>query len=498
MMLSDRAACLRPAVWEVASLAGLLVYCIVSGALFGPDAHAVVNWTAPVALTAILCGGAYRMVRMEPQAIWTSLFALRVATAIYFGVGTLAPFLVGGEMRIYMEGFFRFNEDNIYKLNILIAASVFAVVAASYATDYLRPFRPDLLQFRDADDEPAIKVGLVFLLVGMAFKYLIAVPHVLGWQSGTVPGALLTISMFQLVGLYIVTAWTTRHREFIPYVLMLAVFELGIGLILLSKTEVMMTLIVLALGLISQRPSIPKMLGAMAVIASVFVIIQPVVSYGRENARIRYGGEQVVKLSDRLGLIAEYFGPDVKPLDRATKDQALARISYVNQASFAMSAHDRGVQSNSLTSFFAVVIPRFLWPNKPNITQFGLDFVTMATGQRTGSSASPGLFAEAYWDFGWMGVLYMVAPLGVLFTLLSRYSLNVLWRRDWFFLPVVLFALRMGTRIDGNYVGDVPGALVMLLALHWLLQMAATQFPEFRPQASPDRMPLPDATAGVA
>jgi len=122
-----------------------------------------------------------------------------------------------------------------------------------------------------------------------------------------------------------------------------------------------------------------------------------------------------------------------------------------------VSWHDAGMTGDSLGYALTVMVPRFIWPNKPEITAIGADLYTAATAQ-TGSSISPGLFAEAYWNFGWLGVPFLMIPLGIILGLFSQYSLYIGETENWLHLPVVFLGVQIGTRVDGTYVADVIGA----------------------------------------
>jgi hypothetical protein len=487
----SQVSCLRPARWELAALVGIAAFYAAGMTISGASDFA--NWAGPICLTGTLAAGALRMVRLEGRAIWTALFTFRIATIAYFGVGALVPFLVSDATLIYLQAFFRFNAQNILEFNILVALSAFTVLFVSYIIDVYRPMEPIHIKsgtpLSKAEANARMRwIGNTFLCFGLLIKYGIVVPHTLGWETGQVSGIIFTASSFYLIGIYLITAWSVigRNRDALVLITSVAVIDSIVNVILLSKTEIMTLFAVYSLGFLSATVSKAKIAATAVVGIAIFAVSQPLVAYGRNQLHIIYGRNPAVGFEERLSIIGSYFEPHASVLDSGggAGTGALTRISYINQAAFAMDARKRGIHSNSLSNIAVVVIPRFLWPNKPNVTQFGQDFVTMATGQRTGSSASPGLFAEAYWNFGWMGVLYLIAPLGIIYTFLSRFSLRVLRLEDWIFLPVVLMGLRMGSRVDGNYVGDVPGALVITICLYWTLRAFTAQFQNLSARAA--------------
>jgi hypothetical protein len=133
-----------------------------------------------------------------------------------------------------------------------------------------------------------------------------------------------------------------------------------------------------------------------------------------------------------------------------------------------VSWRDAGATGESLAYSLTVFVPRFIWPNKPVITSVGTDLYTAATGQ-IGTSISPGLFAEAYWNLGWLGVPVLMIPLGIILAVFSRYSLAMMGHERWLHMPVILLGVGVGMRADGWYVADIVGgggtALAFALAI---------------------------------
>jgi hypothetical protein len=68
-------------------------------------------------------------------------------------------------------------------------------------------------------------------------------------------------------------------------------------------------------------------------------------------------------------------------------------------------------------------------------------------------------------------------------------------RRQWFYFPAVLLAMRIGYRTDGFFVTDVFGPLVLFAAIHtilWLLDVGVMS--AFQPRRrAPARMPMQTA-----
>jgi hypothetical protein len=147
----------------------------------------------------------------------------------------------------------------------------------------------------------------------------------------------------------------------------------------------------------------------------------------------------------------------------------MARFSYVNAASMVVAWHDLGRPGSTLENALAAFVPRLLWPGKPEISAGGKELYTEATGG-VGTSISPGLPAEAYWNFGWWGIPLLMLPLGIVLATLAHASTRIMSQERWLYLPVVLMSIQVGTRVDGSYVGDCIGAPVTIGVMYLLLR----------------------------
>ena len=92
----------------------------------------------------------------------------------------------------------------------------------------------------------------------------------------------------------------------------------------------------------------------------------------------------------------------------------------------------------------------------------------MSSGRRTSASAA-GVFAEAYWAWGWWGVVIFMPIYGIILGTLTGFASNVMHDSRWLYFPIVLLGLRMGFRTDGHYISDVAGAGVILIGTYGIL-----------------------------
>jgi hypothetical protein len=174
-------------------------------------------------------------------------------------------------------------------------------------------------------------------------------------------------------------------------------------------------------------------------------------------------------LDDRWSIFTSYLRGDRLNRPGEEEAQAMARFSYVNAATMVVAWHDLGRPGSTFENALAVFVPRLLWPDKPDISAGGRELYTEATGT-VGTSISPGLPAEAYWNFGWWGIALLMLPLGVVLALLAHASTRIMAQERWLYLPVVLISIQVGTRVDGLYVIDYIGTPFTIGVMYILLR----------------------------
>jgi hypothetical protein len=145
-------------------------------------------------------------------------------------------------------------------------------------------------------------------------------------------------------------------------------------------------------------------------------------------------------------------------------------VSFVNVAAFVVAQYDHGLPGDSLRDTLYSFIPRFLWPEKP-VVLLGGELATLVSGE-VGNQISPGYFAEAYWNFGWIGLPLLLVPVGFFFNVATHFAARVIEREDWLYLPVLFLSLKVGMQIDSFYNGFV-GTATQILALYFLVKFGS-------------------------
>ncbi len=496
----------QSAGWEIVALAVLAIcYLLLLAEPLPADIAEVVNLIGPVAFGGILGLGVYRLLR---QSSWTLLMPalwFRIALTVYFGFGGFFAAVANTETREYMRALFPYDDDMLLRLGLLNAVGTFWAILGLALADFVgmqvgrhrraptggsratllerdgssRPYERSwaavggTLAGRNAapwsilSDPTAHRVASLWLAIGLGWRVLVDLPNQFGLVELVVPGSLGVIGLARLAGYALLLGDSSPARR--PgRVLVWGVWSLDLvlGLATFEKTDTLMLALPAVLAMALRGISMLRLVLVGLGLFAAYAAVRPLVEYGREQVYVRYGSLQGAGLGERLGWVAEFLG-GARTRAEANADawSWLARFSYANAQAFVVDRYDRGSpgESGSLEYLATLLVPRVFWKDKPIVSDVGSDLYTLATGQY-GTSIAPGVFAEAYWNGGWLSVCLWSLYMGIVVGGFGQFAVRCLARaRVWQF-PVVLSAVLLATRPDGwfglTYVG---GALTLAL-----------------------------------
>ena len=454
-------------------LLGLLVNFYATAMFFGRGADmAVVNVAGSSTFAGILLLSCLQQLRVQSLAVWSALFWFRIATAVYFGFGALAPYVVNAAGWREMQALHAFDGSDILKCNLINALATLMIMfgACGLAVAWRWAGKGGPARARPG---ATVSAAVVLLCVGGIARYGFVIPAGFGVGDGGVSSITVSLARAYSAGLMVllIVGFRSYWALLMPVAILIFV-ELMSGVVLFRKGDVMATLIFVVLACHFVRPTMLRLATGLAIVAVVFVGVSPLVKHGREQVISLNGPRQIASLDQRLTIVADYLdGRYGWPNVAEQLQTALSRTSYVNAATMVIAWRDDGQPGNTLEHAFAAFVPRLLWSEKPVLTASGTELYLAATG-RQGTSISPGLFAEAYWNFGWLGLPLLMMPFGIILGFLSQCSVRAMVCERWIYLPAVLMSIHIGLRVDGHYVPDVIGASFAVLLLWTAMGLA--------------------------
>ena len=450
---------------ELLSLGAILVFYAFVWAFEGvvePSTANIVGSSAFIVVLLLTCLAALKVGRLS---IWEALFWFRTSCLVYYGVGSLVPHFGSGETVLYMQNLYPFSDRELLKVNTINTTSTLIVLSGSQCIASRKKLRPKSRV--PASSRAAMVTASGFVALGAVARYSIMVPSLLGTDTALLSGAAVASAKLYPAGLLILLVIGLRQR---PILLVpaigLTIIDLIVGVLLFNKTDVVITILFTVLAIYHARPSFTRLVLGASISVVLLYQLTPLVTFGRERVAQLTELQAQVTLDQRWSIAGEYFRQQENAFHRNDEFQPLLnRISYVNAMTMVVSWYDQGRPGQTLDTALYFFVPRLIWPEKPILTASGRELYSEATSQ-LGTSISPGLFAESYWNFGWIGLFILLFPLGIVLRAISNLALQKIEQDNWLYLPCILMGVGIGTRVDGHYVADVLAPTLILFAFY--------------------------------
>jgi hypothetical protein len=431
------------------------------------------SWPLALPSLVVLAGSATAAlgtIRRDRTALLGPLPYLPAALGLYYGVGPLV-YIWGSYATIaMMDAFFPVAPPDYLQVQGLVAVGVVSIglgllIAGPWRHE--KRFNP-----RRLIEKATIPTGVVLCLIGFAVEGFVELPRMTGADAGIPSGFVQQVGDFVMAGVIVLrlAAAGGRRGAVVFWGIALAT-QVTFGLFQTSKFAVLMPLVItlgveVALGT-STRVVLPLALGAGLMLPSFATVML----IARSSLQERVG--LVSSVNTRLEAFRSANETRRSQDNQDTEiQQWWARISYVNYQSFVLQDYNNGNHGSTLKNVELIMIPRWVWPDKPNFSMLGTSFNVRVSG-RGGSAAAPGVLAEGYWNFGWLGVFLSGGGLGLCIGLAQRAVSRVLRARWLAMTGMLVLAIRLSIRVDGWMVTDYIGVVALAVPLYagvWLVQ----------------------------
>jgi hypothetical protein len=289
-------------------------------------------------------------------------------------------------------------------------------------------------------------------------------------------GSVFSLSVLTSLGVLMLAFKMRRYGGFwTGAFLLLFISEFAVNIIKFSKADALLTLICAVLGVYLAKPT-TRVLWISAPIAVLFyVLLAPIVTAGRDRIarQSREGLIYQATLTERFQIGKDLL-TSLDGLYDSDEQGWWTRLCYSVPQAFMMQMYDTGRSGDSYSLALYTFIPRVIWKDKPIITQPGEDVTELMFGH-SGSSTGITIFAEAYWNGGWVLVFGTCIYLGVLFAALEHSAAMAMFRSEWLLLPCALMSTKTGLRVDGWFAADFVGGVV-IYAVYYIAARRITEW----------------------
>jgi hypothetical protein len=429
--------------------------------------YLVVGDAAAMYLPAVLGAGCLlglgNLLRRSPMAVWTPIFWFLFTSAIYYGVGPLIYLSADIGILDYLASYYDVDPVALHRTNLLSVVSILAICVVYEGTSYWlvadRTRHPIPAQ---DEDERTRRLLLLTAALGYLSRGGIYAMRWLAGQDVTVFGFLIGFAELTKVALLIAVYRFVRGGKGLLPLLLIGGVELFTAVGSLMKSQVLEVGLAGFLGVYLARPSRKLLMSSLAGGVAAYLVMVPI-SYAARAAWDTRLYSSVVGVS----AVVAQLGGEGQTDDLESQNVWWARLAQPPAQGYAMRAFDEGRPGRTFVLAPFVLIPRVIWPDKPFIS-FGGEFTLEVTGTNAMGGSGPGYFGEAYWNFGWLGVVGMSLMVGWIFAFFSRQNVVRISSRDLRWLPVLYLSLRMGFRPDDWFVATTIAILPFML-IFWII-----------------------------
>lgn len=471
----------------------LATYWLVQPEWLSRDGLDSFNALLPIYFTSVLLYLVWRTMGIMPAAIWTGLVWYPVSSAVFYGFGPLVEIFGNEITRASLSShYLSINEVELFRAHKLSVTGIFMVLLGLTLHMTVRP----RVWVGSTDRQAAgpifntMRLGVVFLVLGASFKYLLLKPALWGLLQITVPGVLSALGNLTDLGFAVIAYCAARGGRLGKTLIWVGLpVHVFLSLLLMSKSEVILALLLPSVGYFAGSGRKGRLILHLALIALIFSILQPWVHHGRAAIFERTGNINHAGYGERMEILGSYLLSGSKEASEDTGEQRQGwwtRLNYSGPQSQAMNLYDRGFSNETLHRAWAYFIPRAIWPEKPILYGPGLEFYRLLTGNEEGGSfLALSIYGDFYWQFGWAGSVIGCFLFGWLLGITASRALRAVRAREFVMLPFIMMALELALGSPNKYVlngiiGPLPIMIfyyVALSSLLWILRNYASPTP---------------------
>ena len=308
------------------------------------------------------------------------------------------------------------------------------------------------------------KIFFSLIAIGGIAKYIFILPFELG-LSPIVPNALVR-QLGRLLVIALILGWDGRQKKkIIIFSQALLILEICSGFLMFNKTEVLLAIFSTGLGRYLGTQNIKKLIVPILLFVFAFVVLNPIVTFSRNELVHRGNGVTVgAGLVERTEIVLEYFDRGDAFRDETLPGAWWSRLNYLppQQAAIDLKNDNNGGTDLSILPY--IFVPRILYPDKTEMTIAGTDLTEKITGMRL-SSTGIGIFIDGYYNLGILGFIIFSITYGAGLRMWRDISEPVVRHESLAMFPIVFLGIFVGLRSDGFWLGDIAGPLILTLVM---------------------------------
>lgn len=421
-----------------------------------------------------------KLLKIDASYLLTPLAGFLICCVVFFGFGGLSTVLMDGQTRSYLErNAYMLSDEEQVRGDIL----TFLGTSATFLGIYFGLFSINLTEKKERIISLKMSATII-LCVGILIKYGIIIPSKWGYYSWVVPGTIEALSLMPDVGFLLLALAIARGESALKLIFVITwILYLFLCVFEFSKTATTFAILMPGLGIFIGTKRLRNFLPWLVAALGLLIVTQNIFLNAREDV-LRYSGvedqapieQRVVSLFDGVkdALDSNYYVNDA--LD-SPPELWWARLNYAGAQVRAMELYDRGITGSWILYPQHFLIPRLLWPNKPELEDIAMNFNRIVSGNSgTLGRVAITIYGEGYWIGGWLIVFVFAIIAGISIGILTNTSMHWLRSGSYLYFPVILMAFKIGIfDLLGFFQTSFIGGLFNFITLSLLIKLC-TQF----------------------
>ena len=410
-------------------------------------------------LVMIVCFvSAYRRITNSTMFLWSPETWFLLYSGLQFGLGSLVYFSGNEDLLYNLDFAMKVRGADLLKTNLLNSITITLVLLGTKFLPHTSSYTRKGVDLRHAK-MLSLFFFIVFLLLAMLSKV-----------AGLLPSAILDLGKNGIIACLVINffLWSRGERKQAGWALLTLALLTLISLPDFGKTVFIQNFLFAGLGYLLARPVLPKK--QFIVFASLLMLLlvwyRPISEYGRRQ------GLFLLSYEERLDATVSYiFTEKREDPSRSERQESILKLwsrqSLNSVQAFLIDQYDRGQAGDTISNSWIYFIPRLFWPDKPITTDVARKLNKLVYGH-TGSSLAPSFNGDAYWNGGWLAVIFISLYVGVIIGFLSRLSLKYLFAFDFRILPIAIAGINLGRYVEGFFANAFIGG-VIIMGCSWFL-----------------------------
>lgn len=419
-----------------------------------------------------------------------------LGSGLFFGFGAVAG---GLRVHYFSEHVFPESINFIAQVNFLNAGTVFLIMATLLPLTFKTfSINPEDSKNSQRKNEKIFLLWIFPFLLGLCMAGFLFRIYFFPIAENLIVRSLLAKLYFLTPTCFLLAGYLYSHLSGKVKILfwLWLVLEFFLGLMMFTKMYIFMIIIASMLGALAASVKIKTICIWLTAATVIYFVLNPIITLGRTHYDYDPIRNDVV---DRIVIIQEvfhsmvdsrvpfklkveqdggYFVPKMAQVEGffsfIERIRGIAiRFDVATVQGYLMREYQSGRPGESLNDFWALFVPRIFWAQKPNVTRYGPELhikfyqVNEQSAGLQNSALAPSFNAEAYWNYGMLGVVGISLVMGLLFSFLT-----IEWFKSvqgvnsaYYFIAfhAVTWTANVESWIVGTYIGEFIVMMVMYL-----------------------------------